>query len=95
MNLKFKNIPEDPDTVITGEKNIVFHEIEALHQYWNFEGTKGESVILYAADVAHFENNQLKELLKQSGLVSNVTEAVTIARNPEHEYVFLNFNFEG
>ena len=93
MNEKFKNIPVDDDTNITSSLQVKFSGLDCVYQQWTTEGIQGSSLIFYANDVASNTNQELEQWLRESPLLKQQGSAVTVSRNADSEYVFVNFNF--
>lgn len=95
MNDKFENIPVDDDTNISSCLQVKFGGLDCVYQQWSTEGTHGSSLIFHCSDVAANTNEELEQWLRESPLLKQQGNAVTVSRNANSEYVFVNFNFFG
>ena len=62
MKEKFLNTPNDSDTRIISNKEMIIKDVDALLQTWIFDGIKGQSLIFVTAEVESFSDEILKEL---------------------------------
>lgn len=87
-----KDVPDDPDTTIINQQEVVVNNLPALHQQWSWEGIVAESVIFHADDVEHLEDAALFEMVR---IHCNIDpdKRYTIKRSSSG-YTFVNFNFE-
>lgn len=95
MNDKFKNIPVDDDTNISSSLQVKFGDLDCVYQQWTTEGIHGSSLIFHCDDVVSNTNEELEQWLLESPLLKQQGSAVTVSRNADSEYVFVNFNFFG
>lgn len=91
MDDKFKGVPVEEDTVVLAEEVVMVGGIEALHQWWFWDGTKAESLIFRDKDVAGLSDDALEDLVWDSGFVVEDT-GVTVTRG-RSSFSFVNFNF--
>lgn len=93
MNDKFKNIPVDDDTNISSSLQVKFGGLDCMYQQWSTESINGSSLIFHCNDVAAYTNEELEQWLRESPLLKQEGSVVTVSRNADMEYVFVNFNF--
>lgn len=93
MNDKFKNIPVDDDTNISSNLQVKFGDLDCVYQQWTAEGIHGSSLIFHRDEVNANTNEELEQWLRESPLLKQQESAVTVSRNADSEYVFVNFNF--
>lgn len=93
MNDKFKNIPVDDDTNISSSLQVKFGGLDCVYQQWNTDGIQGSSLIFCNEEVSTNTNEELEQWIRESPLLKQQGSAVTISRNTDSEYVFVNFNF--
>ena len=67
-------------------------DLDALHQRWTWEGISGENLVFVSEEVKGLGDQELRELVRDSGLVEDGSD-ITIKRN-EHGSTFVNFNFD-
>lgn len=93
MNEKFANVPVEVDTKVLSRTPITFGSYEAIHEKWKWvlEGVSAESIILLEADISAVSDDELKQKLRDSGLMKPDSQ-ITIARE-RVGFTFLNFNF--
>lgn len=91
MNSRFKNVPLDPDTKIDAQRDIRIQDLDALHQHWNWDGIRAESLVFVTTDIAQLSPDDLKDLLVKEHLI-NPGERVTTSQS-ESGYTFINFHF--
>ena len=94
MKEKFLNTPNDSDTRIISNKEMIIKDVDALLQTWIFDGIKGQSLIFVTAEVESFSDAILKELPMVANLITEKDSSITLSRKPNAAYVFVNFNFE-
>ena len=90
---KFENIPTDKDTKIISEIKTKFGTLDCVLQTWYYDGIQGTSLIFLKTDLENTTNENIKNEIKESGLLKNLESTITFSQNPKHEYVFFNFNF--
>lgn len=90
---KFFNVPTDKDTNVFYELELKFNSYDVLHQKWDWDGIKGESLIFLIEDVKDLSKEDLIELVNSSPIVEN-KEQTTYSVDKSNTYVFLNFNFK-
>lgn len=93
MNEKFKNIPIDKDTKIILELETKFGSLDCVLQTWLYDGFEGTSLIFLKADLENTTSENIKNEIKQSGLLTDSDSSITYSGNPRHDYCFFNFNF--
>lgn len=89
---KFARVPVEPDTRIVSQSHGAIDDLDALYQQWNWEGVGGESLVFVSEEVKGLGDQELKELVRGSGLVEDGSD-ITIRRS-EPGFTFVNFNFE-
>lgn len=88
---RFTDVPTDLDTTITEQQEITIQGIDALHQHWNWDGIRAESLIFMSEDIAHLSPEALKDLLLKEGLM-HLDQSMTTSTTC-NGYTFINFNF--
>lgn len=91
MNERFSGVRTDEDTKVLSRTETMFGPYEAIHERWQFEAIKAESIILISEDVSTVTNDELERALRTSELIQ-LGSTVTIARAGSG-YTFINFNF--
>jgi len=93
MTDRFKDVPLEEDTRLTGQKIITIGDLEALRQRWTWEGIRAQSLIFYTDEVRQLSDDDLKALTREVPWFGTGHEgAVTIVR--QEKYTFVNFDFE-
>ena len=92
MKEKFKNAPLDEGTRLTASNLVDLGEYEALHQVWRWEGIKGESVIFADEDVEALSEEEIKKLVRESGMLEDKGSKLTFSQKGTG-FTFVNFNF--
>jgi len=86
----FSSIPKDPDTKIIEQSEIKINDIPAINQKWSWDGIKASSLVFHSKDVEEFNDDELLELIKESGI--EINSSVTFSN--KSEFRFVNYNFE-
>lgn len=92
MNKKFNNVPLDSDTTILEQKEIKINNLDALHQIWNWDGLKGESLIFCNEDFSEISQDELIEKCQKTKLLEHGSTP-TYKKN-SNGFTFVNFNFK-
>ena len=93
MSDKFKNVPLDDDTRVLLEEITKLGEYEIMHQMWNWDGIKGESIIFADADIKDLSEEEIKEKVRSSPMVTEKESNMTFSQKGSG-YTFVNFNFD-
>jgi hypothetical protein len=88
----FANVPVEEDTRIRASRETTFGDWPVLHQIWTWDGTRAESLIFLADDVAHLDDEALERMVGASPMVKPGS-SLTVARERDG-YTFVNFNFD-
>ena len=91
MQNRFKDVPQDSNTVIMFESPMKFEDNDILYQKWASDGIMAESVIFVSNDIKDMSDEELEEYVRSSDIV-NFDSQITISR--AKEYSFVNFNFK-
>ena len=91
MPKKFTNTPIESDTRILYQKQSKLGGFDVRHEAWSWDGYRGGSLIFSNDDVAGLADQDIKRLVKTSGLI-NEGSAMTLNRSTD--FTFCNFNFE-
>ena len=91
MDSKFNNISIEKDTRILFQKEDKLGDYDVRHEVWSWEGYRGESLIFSNDDVAGLPDQDIKRLVRASGLI-NEGSAMTLNRSTD--FTFCNFHFE-
>jgi len=91
MQNRFKDIPQDSNTVIIFESPMKFEDNDILYQKWASDSIIAESVIFISNDIKDMSDEELEEYVRSSDIV-NFDSQITISRG--EKYSFVNFNFE-
>jgi hypothetical protein len=91
MTTKFKNVPTDPYTRITSQKELKLGDFTVLYQKWSWDGVKAESIIFDNNDIADTSIDDLTLLVKSSPVL-NEDSQITVGQHGQH-FTFFNFNF--
>jgi len=92
MNAKFKNVPIDNEIRILFSKEEKIGDLEVLHEGWDWGGIRAESIIFANEDVADLEEEQIKEIARDSPLFLPGS-GITFSR-VESGFTFVNCNFQ-
>ena len=90
-NNRFAHVPQDPDTTITSQTEIQVSDFHALHQEWNWDWVRAESLVFVTTDIAPLSLGDLKDILKKEELIK-LNHQITTSQS-ESGYTFINFNF--
>jgi len=88
----FANVPVEEDTRVCASRETAFGDWLVLHQTWTWDGTRAESLIFLADDVAHLDDETLQRMVGASPL-ARPGGSITVARERDG-YTFVNFNFD-
>lgn len=91
MTINFLDIPNDPDTRIIRQKQVMIENIPALIQKWAWEGIVAESAIFLDEDVDGITDEELFNKIIDNYDVGP-DRRHTVTRN-SGGYTFVNFNF--
>jgi len=91
MQNRFKDVPQDSNTVIIFESTMKFEDNDILYQKWTSDGIMAESIIFVSNDIKDMSDEELEEYVRSSDIV-NFDSQITISRGKE--YSFVNFNFK-
>ena len=91
MQNKFKDVPQESNTVIIFETPMKFDERDIVYQKWTSEGVTAESIVFVSNDIKEMNDEALEEYVRSSDIV-NFDSQITISRG--EKYSFINFNFE-
>lgn len=93
MNEKFKNVSVEVDTKIITQIECKIADYAALYQTWVWDGIFGESIIFTKEDVAHLNDEEVKQLVTDSKYYQSAMGNITFSRGKSN-FVFVNFNFQ-
>jgi len=93
MLYKFKRIPVEQDIRILNNLQTTFNGIDCVYQFWQAKDIQGSSIVFYCDDVNLLTNKELEQWIREFPLLIEKGSSVTISRNPDSEYVIVNFNF--
>ena len=91
MSDKFSSVPVDENTRILFRKETKIGNYDVLHEKWNWEGIKAESIIFTDEDVSELSDEEIKKVVRESGFLKEGSD-LTFKRSEDFTYV--NFNFE-
>ena len=91
MQNRFKDVPQDSNTVIIFESPMKFEDNDILYQKWASDGIMAESIIFISNDIKEMSNEELEKYVRSSDIVNSDSQ-ITISRG--EKYCFVNFNFE-
>ena len=91
MQNRFKDVPQDNNTVIIFESPMKFEDNDILYQKWASDGIMAESIIFFSNDIKEMSNEELEKYVRSSDIVNSDSQ-ITISRG--EKYCFVNFNFE-
>ena len=66
---------------------------EIMYQIWSWDGIKGESIIFADADIKDLSEEEIKEKVRSSPMVTEKESSMTFSQKGSG-YTFVNFNFE-
>jgi len=88
---KFKNLPNDPDTLIKYQSEVILDGLDALHQKWSWDSIIGESLIFINEDIAEISVSELERKIMVDYPQANNSSITTKASG---NFFFINFNFQ-
>jgi len=88
---KFKNIPNDSDTFIKYQSEVILDGLDALHQKWRWDSIIGESLIFINEDIAEISLSELEMKIRIDYPQANNSSITTTKSGI---YFFINFNFQ-
>ena len=89
MKVKFKNIPNDKDTVSGYRKETKLGPYDAVHEHWGLEGIAAEAFILANDDIAGLKDEELEDLVRNSEQWDH--DSKIIVKRPEGKaFTFIN-----
>jgi len=91
MSNKFENVPKEEDTRILFRKETKLDDYDILHEEWNWEGIKAESIIFANDDISGLADEKIEQEVRKSPLIKEDSQ-ITLKRLKE--FTFVNFNFE-
>jgi len=91
MTSKFTTVPSDGETKLLLQCETRVGDLDALWQWWVWDGITAESLIFASADVAGLSNADLEKAIKDSSFYKGIS-SITISRT-DSGYTFVNFNF--
>jgi hypothetical protein len=91
MSNKFDNVPVEKDTRILFRKEEKIGNYDALHEKWNWEGIKAESIIFANDDISDLTDEEIEQEVRTSEFIKEGSQ-ITLKRSEVFTYV--NFNFE-
>lgn len=89
--IEMKDIPVDEGTTILSQQRMTIGHLDAVIQTWLLDGIKATSCIFSSNDVKELDDEQLKEVLNNAGLLKPGS-LITLSR--EGNFSFVNFNFD-
>ena len=91
MSKKFSGVPKEDDTRILYRKEVKLGNYDVLHEKWNWEGIKAESIIFVSDDISDLTDEGIEQKVREAHFIQEGS-SVTLQRG--EEFTFLNFNFE-
>jgi hypothetical protein len=91
MSQKFAGIPVDDDTVVLLNTPMEFDGLECMFQIWVWDGIQAQSLIFVNEDVAHMDDQDLKDAVRRWVRVEEESD-ITLSRS-DSGFTFVNFNF--
>jgi hypothetical protein len=91
MSKKFSGVPKEDDTRILYRKEAKLGNYDVLHEKWNWEGIKAESIIFASDDISNLTDEEVEKEVCKSPFIKEGS-SVTLKRG--EEFTFVNFNFE-
>ena len=91
MSDKFSSVPVEEDTRILFRKETKLDNYDVLHEKWNWEGIKAESLIFANNDISELSDEEIKKEVRESQFINEGSD-ITFKRSEEFTYV--NFNFK-
>jgi hypothetical protein len=88
---RFGSVPVEGDTRISFRKETKIGNYNVLHEKWNWEGIKAESLIFANNDVSKLSDEEIIKEVRESPFINEGSD-ITLKRSKEFTYV--NFNFE-
>ena len=85
------NVPKDLDTQIIEQSETTINGIPVPSLRKNWNSIKATSLIFHSQDVEQFNDDELLETIKKSGI--QINSSVTFKRD-DNGYCFVNYNFE-
>jgi hypothetical protein len=93
MMSKFKNIPEEKDTVIIIRAETGFGGFAVVYEKWARDGILAESIIFDEDDVSEMDDDEIINKVKDSPLVDEKIDKGDPTIVHISGFVFVNFNF--
>lgn len=91
MSEKFSGVSKEDDTRILFRKEVKLGNYDVLHEKWNWEGIKAESIIFANDDISGLTDEEVEQEARKSPLIKEGSQ-ITLKRSKE--FTFVNFNFE-
>jgi hypothetical protein len=91
MSNKFSSVSKDKDTRILFRKELKLGNYDVLHEKWNWEGIKAESIIFANDDISGLTDEEVEQEVRKSPFIKEDSQ-ITLKRL--EEFTFVNFNFE-
>lgn len=91
MSNKFDGIRVEDDTRILFRKEAKLGHYDVLHEKWNWEGIKAESIIFANDDIPGLTDEEIEQEVRKSPLIKEGSQ-ITLKRS--REFTLVNFNFE-
>lgn len=88
---KFQNLPNDSDTIIKYQSEVILDGLDALHQVWSWDSITAESLIFTNDDIS---GNDITELEKTIRIDYPQANNSSITTKESGDYFFINFNFQ-
>ena len=89
-NRKFNDLTIEEDTKLISRVITKVKDISCVHEFWNWDGVSGESIIFYTEDVKSLADSDILELVFNKEL-KNIKD-YTLKR--QDKFVYVNFNFK-
>ena len=91
MSDKFSGVSKEEDTRILFRKEAKLGNYDVLHEKWNWEGIKAESIIFANDDISGLTDEEIEQEVRKSPFIKSGSQ-ITLKRSKE--FTFVNFNFE-
>jgi len=88
---KFQNLPNDPDTLIKYQSEVILDGLDALHQVWSWDSIVGESLIFINDEISAISVSELEKKIRIDYPQANNSSITT---KESGIYFFINFNFQ-
>lgn len=92
MDKRFTDIPIESDTKVMYQKVSKLGGYDVYYEIWSWDAIHGGSIIFANDDVSGISDQELENLVRNSGLIKKKSD-ITLIRL-DSGFTFINFNFE-